>query len=157
VTASNPNLLFQYIQKLVVLSADRQSVLVAKRKGEADYDGTFSFIGGKMETTDESLIAGMKREKDEEIGPAAVIKVLPNETYNVLFRKSSGQMTVNPHTPAVFVSGEISINPEEYSEYRWVSLSELDQLEPKIQNIPMITRWAADKLDRANPQELVQI
>ena len=60
-TASNPNLLFQYIQKLVVLSSDRQSVLVAKRKGEADYDGTFSFIGGKMETTDESLIAGMKR------------------------------------------------------------------------------------------------
>lgn len=151
------NLLFQYIQKLVVLSADRQSVLVAKRKGEADYDGTFSFIGGKLETTDESLVEGMKREKDEEIGPAATIKVLPNETYNVLFRKKSGQMTINPHTPAVFVSGNISINPEEYSEFRWVPVSELDRLEPKIQNIPMLTHWAAGKLAQADQKSLVEI
>jgi 8-oxo-dGTP pyrophosphatase MutT (NUDIX family) len=154
---TSSNLLFQYIQKLVVLSADHQSVLVAKRKGEADYDGTFSFIGGKMETTDESLVAGMKREKDEEIGPTATIKVLPYESYNVLFRKQSGQMTVCPHIPAVFVSGEIKINPEEYSEYRWVPLSELDALEPKIQNIPMLTHWAKDKLDGANPEDLVEV
>jgi hypothetical protein len=44
--------LFQYCQKLIILSADKTKVLLAKRKGEADYDGIYSFIGGKMETTD---------------------------------------------------------------------------------------------------------
>ena len=47
--------LFQYCQKLIVLSEDKTQVLLAKRKGEADYDGVYSFIGGKMETTDESM------------------------------------------------------------------------------------------------------
>jgi len=42
------------------------AVLLAKRAGEADYDGTWSFIGGKMETTDATLVAGMQREKNEE-------------------------------------------------------------------------------------------
>ena len=37
---------FQYCQKIVVLSKDKNKVLLCKRKGEADYDGTFSFIGG---------------------------------------------------------------------------------------------------------------
>jgi 8-oxo-dGTP pyrophosphatase MutT (NUDIX family) len=148
---------FHYIQKLVVLSADRQYVLVAKRQGEADYDGTFSFIGGKMETTDETMIAGMKREKDEEIGLGTVIKVLPSESYNVLFRKTSGRASINPHIPAVFVSGKIKINPEEYSEYRWVPISEIDSLEPKIPNIPMLTRWAAGKLEQADPNSLIEI
>ena len=59
---------FQYCQKIVVLSKDRTKVLLCKRKGEADYDGIFSFIGGKMETTDISIIEGLKREKDEETG-----------------------------------------------------------------------------------------
>lgn len=59
---------FQYCQKLVILSADTQRVLLARRSGEADYDVTYSFIGGKMETTDASILDGMKREKDEEIG-----------------------------------------------------------------------------------------
>lgn len=82
--------LFQYCQKLVILSPDMQNVLLAKRKDEADYNGIYTFIGGKMETTDESILAGMKREKDEEIGNAAVVRVLPDETYNLLFRKKDG-------------------------------------------------------------------
>ena len=43
--------LFQYCQKLIILSADKSQVLLTKRKGEADYDGVYSFIGGKMENT----------------------------------------------------------------------------------------------------------
>jgi hypothetical protein len=46
------NLLFQYCQKIVVYSQDGQSVLLCKRKGEADFDSVFSFIGGKMERSD---------------------------------------------------------------------------------------------------------
>lgn len=142
---STNSLLFQYCQKLIILSADRQSVLLAKRKNEADYDGTFSFIGGKMETTDVSFLASMKREKDEEIGAEAKVKVLPDETFNVLFRKNDGNSMVIPHVAGVYESGEIHLN-EEYSEYRWIPLNELDSLEPKIQNIPDMTHWAVQKL-----------
>jgi 8-oxo-dGTP pyrophosphatase MutT (NUDIX family) len=139
--------LFQYCQKLVVLSADRQSVLLAKRKGEADYDGTFSFIGGKLETTDESLLAGMQREKNEEIGSDTRINVLAEETYNLLFRKKDGNTMVLPHVACVYTSGKIQLN-DEYSEYQWVRLDALDSFEPKIANIPQLTRWAAQKLSQ---------
>jgi len=142
---STDTTLFQYCQKLVILSADRQSVLLAKRKGEADYDGTYSFVGGKMETTDEGLLAGMKREKDEEIGQATKVKVLPDETYNVLFRKKDGNTMVVPHIAGVYVSGEIELN-DEYSDYRWVPLTEINSFEPKISNIPQLAQWAARKL-----------
>jgi 8-oxo-dGTP pyrophosphatase MutT (NUDIX family) len=148
--------LFQYCQKLVILSQDKTKVLLAKRKGEADYDGTYSFIGGKMETTDESLLAGMQREKNEEIGPDAAVQVLPSETYNVLFRKQDGNSIVLPHIAGVYLSGDIQIN-EEYSEYAWVPIGELEAFEPKIDNIPALTRWAADKLATTNEDQLVTI
>jgi 8-oxo-dGTP pyrophosphatase MutT (NUDIX family) len=148
--------LFQYCQKLVILSDDLKSVLLAKRKGEADYDGTYTFVGGKMETTDESLLAGLKREKDEEIGAGTVIKVLPDETRNLLFRKKDGNSMVIPHIAAIYVSGEIAVN-EEYSDYQWVPLSELQAFEPKIPNIPELTEWAVRKLTNADPSALVEI
>jgi 8-oxo-dGTP pyrophosphatase MutT (NUDIX family) len=139
------NTLFQYCQKLVILSADKQKVLLAKRRGEADYDGTYSFIGGKLETTDESIVTGMKREKDEEIGPSAKVKVLPYETYNLLFRKKDGQVMVLPHIAGLYQGGDIQLN-DEYSDFQWVALVELDNFEPKIENIPQLARWAAQKL-----------
>lgn len=130
--------------------------MLAKRKGEADYDGTYSFIGGKMETTDESLLAGMKREKDEEIGTAAVVKLLPNESFNLLFRKKDGSSVVLPHIAGVFQSGDIVLS-EEYSEYRWVPLTELQAFEPKIDNIPSLTNWASTKLANVDDEQLVEI
>lgn len=145
------NLFFQYCQKLVVFSADKQSVLLAKRKGEADYDGVFSFIGGKMETTDKTLLAGMQREKNEEVGPNVTLKVLPNETYNLLFRKQDGNSMVLPHIPALYVSGEIQLN-NEYSEYRWVPLTDLEAFEPKIDSITPMAIWAASKLEVSDDQ-----
>jgi 8-oxo-dGTP pyrophosphatase MutT (NUDIX family) len=150
------NLLFQYCQKLIILSADKKSVLLAKRKGEADYDGVFSFIGGKMETTDDGMVAGMKREKNEEIGIDAKVKILPYETYNVFFRKKDGSSMILPHISGIFVSGDISIN-EEYSEYKWVLISELDNFEPKIANIPEFARWALQKVISVDEIEFVEI
>lgn len=140
-----PNLLFQYCQKLVILSEDKKSVLLARRKGEADYDGTFSFIGGKMETTGSDFLAGMKREKTEEIGPDAVVKVLPSETRNVLFRKKDGNSMVLPHIAGIYVSGEIRLS-DEYSDYRWVLIDELADFEPKIDTVLPMARWAVKKL-----------
>lgn len=150
------NLLFQYCQKLVVFSADKQSVLLARRRSEIDYDGVFSFIGGKLETSDESLLAGMKREKDEEIGPGVTLKVLPTETYNILFRKKDGNTMVLPHIPALYVSGDITLN-DEYSEYKWVPLDELENFEPKIASIAPMAQWAIEKLASAHDDDLIEI
>lgn len=98
-----------------------------------------------METADQTLLAGMRREKNEEIGSSAVVQVLPNETYNLLFRKKDGNAMVIPHIPAIYVSGDIQLN-EEYSDYKWVPINELDVFEPKIESITILTMWAKQKL-----------
>jgi 8-oxo-dGTP pyrophosphatase MutT (NUDIX family) len=127
---------FQYCPKLVVFSADGRSVLLAKRKDEADYNGVYSFIGGKLDVSDGSIAAGLRREKTEEIGTACQIKVALNPTINLQFAKSDGSSMILPHHYAEFVDGDIHINPGEYSEYAWVELSELGGFEPKIPSIP---------------------
>ncbi len=131
--------LFQYCQKIVVFSEDNSKVLLAKRKGEADYDGVFSFIGGKMERTDESLVEGMRREKGEEVGKDFIIRL--NPTYNTAnyFIKKDGNSMVLPHYYSQYVRGEIELN-EEYSEYKWVDVKELDTFQPVIDTVPVMAK-----------------
>ena len=128
---------FQYCQKLVVYSKDEQSILLCKRKGEADYDGVFSFIWGKMETTDGTLVEGMQREKNEEVGENFKIRVFPSFTTNAFFLKKDGNAMVLPHIYAIHQGGEIVLN-EEYSEYQRVPLAEIEHFEPKIGTIPEV-------------------
>lgn len=132
---------FQYCQKLVVIDPAKDSVLLARRKGEADYDGVYSLIGGKMETTDGSILDAIRREKEEEIGKAAVVLIAENLSYNVLFTKKDGNSMILPHFYAEYDGGEIELN-DEYSDYVWVPVEELDAFEPKIDTIPAAVRWA---------------
>jgi hypothetical protein len=46
-----------------------------------------------------------------------------------------------PHVYARYVSGEIDLN-EEYSDYKWVPIAELNSFEPKIETIPEAVAWA---------------
>lgn len=154
---SDPKYLFQYCPKLVVFSKDYQKVLLARRHGESDYDGTFSFIGGKTEITDESLVAGIKREKDEEISSSAHLKIYTLACQNVLFRKSDGSTMIVPHYLAQFIEGEINLNEDEYSEYKWVALEDLEKFEPKIENIPEKVRWALNVKQFAKETDFVEI
>ncbi|MBU0545852.1 NUDIX hydrolase [Patescibacteria group bacterium] len=133
---------FQYCQKIVVYSKDEKSVLMCKRKGEADFDSVFSFIGGKMETTDAGIVDGLRREKNEEVGESFKIKIFPTFTTNVFYAKKDGNAMILPHFFAIHESGEIELN-EEYSEYKWVPLNEVASFEPKIFTIPEIL----DKLE----------
>jgi 8-oxo-dGTP pyrophosphatase MutT (NUDIX family) len=131
--------LFQYCQKIVIFNESENAILLVKRRGEADFDGTFSFIGGKMEVTDGSFIEGLRREKNEEIGEAVQLDIFPFASYNELYVKKSGQAMVLPHFYAIYKGGEIHLNPNEYSEYQWVELSDLDNFEPKIDSVlPMV-------------------
>lgn len=126
---------FQNVQKLVVFSKDGKSVLMCKRQGEADLDGVFTFIGGKMETTDKTLLNGLKREKDEETGPGFQVRVCPHFSTNRIFITKNKSMQILPHYYAEHLKGEIVLN-EEYSEYKWVKLEELASFEPKVETIP---------------------
>ena len=127
---------FQYCPKIVVISSDKTKVLLCKRKGENDYDGTFSFAGGKMETTDASIVEGIKREKNEELGEDFKVKLFHTFSLNILFRKKDGSTMIPAHYLAIHEKGEVNLNNDEYSEYKWISINELDKFEPKIQNIP---------------------
>jgi NADH pyrophosphatase NudC (nudix superfamily) len=128
--------LIQYCQKLVVFNDARDAILLAKRRGEKDFDGIFSLIGGKMEITDGDIISGIRREKIEEIGTSACVLVYPQISWNVSYVKNDGQAMILPHYFAVYRGGEIKLNPEEYSEYAWVALEALANFEPKIASIP---------------------
>lgn len=137
---------FQYCQKIVVFSADKDKVLLCQGKGEADYNGVYSFIGGKMETTDQSIIAGLKREKDEEVRSDFQIKIYPNFTTNILFQKKDGSSMILPHYLAIHVTGDVILN-EEYSNFQWVNLADLAKFEPKIPSIPDVVAGLL-KLDK---------
>ena len=126
---------FQYCQKIVILSKDKNKVFLCKRKGEVDYDGIFSFIGGKMEITDLSIIKGLKREKDEEVGTNFQIRLYPKFSLNLLFIKKDGNLMIIPHYLAIYESGDVNLN-EEYFEYQWVEIKDLNEFEPKISTIP---------------------
>ncbi len=128
---------FQYCQKIVVYSQDMKSVLLCKRRNEADFDGVFSFIGGKMENTDESILEGLRREKNEEVGENCQIRIYTDFSTNIFFKKSDGSSMILPHYLAVFEQGTIHLS-EEYSEFQWVALSEINSFEPKIPSIPEI-------------------
>lgn len=152
----NPKYNFQYCPKLVIFSNDQSSVLLAKRKGELDYDGTFSFIGSKIETTDHDINDGIRREKNEEIGPDAKVVFAPHPTYNAFYRKKDGSAMILPHHVAKFFGGKIVLN-EEYSEYRWINLGELESFEPKIETILPAVEWARKILPSLNDKDYIEI
>lgn len=129
------NLNFQYCQKIVVFSQDEQSVLLCKRKGEADFDGVFSFIWGKMERSDGAIIEWLRREKNEEVGEDFKIKIFPAFSTNEFFFKKDGHAMVLPHYYAIHEGGAITLN-EEYSEYQRVALTDIRDFGPKIETIP---------------------
>ena len=143
---------FQYCQKLVVIDKKANSVLLARRKGEADYDGIYSLIGGKMETTDGGIVEGMRREKEEEIGKEAIVYIAADISYNVYFKKKDGNHMILPHHYAEYEGGEIEIN-EEYSDYQWVSLDKLGAFEPKIENIPNVVERVMELGELAKSRE----
>ena len=58
---------------------------------------------------------------------------------------------VLPHYYARFLGGEITIN-EEYSEYKWIAVNEIDDFEPKIETVSRIVR-SIQKIEKIAVQE----
>lgn len=154
----NTQYLFQYCQKIVLFSKDKTSVLFALRQGEADYDGTWSLIGGKMEVTDSDNLAALKREKDEEVGAGLAVDIAPMYScFTVTFRKKDGSHMILPHVVAVHVDGEIVLNHDEYTQARWLPISELPTFGPKIDNTVQVVANARKLLDVLGEQDFTRI
>lgn len=152
-----PHLFFHYCPKQIIFSADRQSVLLARRAGEADYEGAFSFIGGKTETTDGGLLEGLQREKNEEIGEDVRIKICWSMScFQAWYRKKNGNFMVLPHHVAIYLGGQIKLNPYEYDAYKWVPIAEIDQYD-QIPNTPPAVHAAMRLLAILNENDFVEI
>jgi len=150
-------LFFHYCPKIIVFSADKKSVLLARRAGEADYDGVYTFIGGKTETTDGGLVAGLQREKNEEIGPDAKLKICyMMSCYQVWYTKKNGNSMVLPHHIAVYQGGGIKLNPGEYDDYKWVPLEEIDQYD-QLKTTPPAVHAALRYLPTLTDEDFVEI
>lgn len=131
--------------------------MLVRRYGETDYDGAFSFIGGKMEGSDSSIIDALKREKDEEVGSTFRVRVYPNATNNWLYRKKDGSNMILPHYICQHTAGGVALNQAEYSEWRWIPLDDLATLEPKIESIPKMVEWAVKLKDALQDSDFVEI
>ncbi len=153
----DPTLFFHYCPKLIVFSLDKKSVLLARRAGEADYDGVYSFIGGKSETIDGSLIAGLRREKNEEVGAEAKLKICYlMSCYQVWYTKKNGNSMILPHHIAIHQGGEIKLNPGEYDDYKWVPVDEIDNHVQIPANAPAV-RAALRYLPLLTEDDFVEI
>jgi len=94
---------FQYCPKFVIFDEQFTQVLLCQRKGEADFDQTFSFAGGKVETDDGDIWAGMQREKNEELGTQCRIQLYKDFCSFAYFIKKDGSHMILPHHIAVFL------------------------------------------------------
>jgi NADH pyrophosphatase NudC (nudix superfamily) len=153
----DPSLFFHYCPKIIVFSKDKKSILMARRTGEADYDGVYTFIGGKTETTDGGLVAGLKREKDEEIGQGAKLKICHlMSCYQVWYTKKNGNSMVLPHHIAIYQGGDIKLNPEEYDDYKWVPVDQIENYAEIPANAPAV-RAALRLLPILTEEDFVEI
>lgn len=148
---------FQYCPKLVIFDHAAKSVLLARRQGEKDYNQVYSFIGGKVEVTDKTILEGIKREKNEEIGKRAIILAAPYLSYNVAFKKQDGSSMILPHIYSEYHGGEIQLNQQEYSDYQWVPTSELRTFEPKINTVLEAVGWALKLSAIINRDQLMKL
>lgn len=152
---SDPTL-YQYCQKMLLFKNDRSEILLARRVGEADYDATYTLTGGKLETTDGSIIGGLRREKNEELGKDVKVSICPHTSFNTYYVKASGQHMIVPHYYAEFRGGDINLS-DEYDDYKWVPMSELKSFEPKIENIYKIALWAQKLRPILSDKDMVEI
>jgi hypothetical protein len=107
---------------------------------------------------DGGIVPGIKREKDEEVGAQFRIQVAPQfSCYNVHYQKKNGAHMILPHYVAVHVDGEITLNEDEYSEYKWVAAAELEGFGPKVDNTGDVVRNALRLLPLLTDDDFIEV
>ncbi len=110
-----------------------------------------------MEIGDASIVSAIKREKNEEIGPQAKIRLFPLLSHNIVFTKSSGERMILPSYLGIMADGEIQLNLGEYSECSWVPVEQIETFEPKTDAIPEAVRWAKRVMPLLSESDFVVI
>ncbi len=119
------SIFFVAAHALVVNS--EKKVLVTKRAKCNDYMPLkWDIPGGTVEpgeTVEEALIRELKEETN-----IAIVPLHPVYVYSNLSQLPKRQ-TVQIVFTCKYIEGEITLNPEEHDEYRWIDFSELKNLE----------------------------
>ncbi len=130
---------FQYCPKLVIFNKNNE-VLLCKRQGEEDFNWVFSFPGWKREKIDISIEIWIKREKSEEIWEKVRIKMYRLFNIEKEYVKKSWDTMILPHYVWFYEWWEIIIN-EEYSEYKWLWLDDINNINTIWTVIPIIKQF----------------
>ncbi|MEM7705744.1 MAG: NUDIX hydrolase [Pseudomonadota bacterium] len=124
--------------KLCLLNPASKEFLLCKRKGEADFDRTYSFPGGKTELSDESIEAGIQRELAEELGSVFAYELSSQLCFLVEYVRSDSKHMTLPHFFGVASKEQhIDLNAEEYNDYAWTRIEDMAKISV-IKNVPMI-------------------
>jgi len=126
---------FQYCPKIIIFN-DKDEVLLCERKWEQDFDWIYSFPWWKREITDEKIEIWIKREIQEELWNDIKLKFYRLFNIEEEYVKKIWDIMILPHYFSYYVWWEIELNEGEYSEYRWVSIVDLKQ----INTIPTVEK-----------------
>jgi len=121
---SNYSAYFHFFTGKLVIIKDGTHVLLAKRKGELEYDGVWNFPGGRKERTDANILENLQREKNEELGTSCKIRIYAELAYVTHFIRKDGIPVIVSCFPAIYEGGEIELC-EEYSEYKWCPVEDV--------------------------------
>ncbi|MGB8815954.1 MAG: NUDIX hydrolase [Minisyncoccia bacterium] len=111
--------------KLLIKKGD--TVLVLKRAKSVNFPDFYELPGGGL-NENEDIFTGAKRELFEETGLA--IKKFISQLEIIDFNKNIRNKKIGRQYTFLILSEnkDITLNPGEHSDYKWVSLSELDSL-----------------------------
>lgn len=105
-----------------------RKIFLARRAATKKFlPNKFELVGGHVELEDKSLEAALKREVREELGAEIVVENLAGEF--LYFNNAQNSQSIEVIYWMRFVDeSKIKINPEDHSEFVWVSEEEMDKL-----------------------------
>lgn len=119
--------------KLVIKKED--TVLLLKRVKNDHFPDLYELPGGGL-NENEDIFSGARRELFEETG--LIIKKFISQLEIINFNTNSNQKKCRQYAFIILpIKKDIILNPNEHSEYKWVSSAELENLYifPKIKTM----------------------
>lgn len=131
----------------VIRRDDGRVLLLKRRNDETVYPGAFTFPGGKVEGND-TIRQTLEKEVNEECG----LQLAPGMI--LIKEKSIGRPDGQTSKSLSFLcwakeSGPVVIDQRDFTDYRWVNLAELPQLnhvgiEAEFQKVELLYASGAD-------------
>lgn len=122
------------IQKITVCglaykeeNGERKIFLAKRAETKKFLPGKFELVGGHVELEDKSLEEALEREIKEELEAEIVVEKIAGEF--LYFNETQNSQSIEVIYLIRFVDEtQVKMNPEDHSEFVWVSESEMDNL-----------------------------